>query len=111
MGAGLGAIYCAPTKNDSSFHSGAKADYILKDISFRVDCGQTLAIVGENGAGKSTIVKLLARLYDPDEGSMLLGGRDMRELAPECIRNHMSVLFSARRIRIADRISIIINCS
>ena len=82
-GGGAGAACCAPTETNTPLHSVAKSDYILKNVSFHIDRGQTLAIVGENGAGKSTIVKLLARLYDPDDGSVLLGGRDMRVLSPE----------------------------
>ena len=50
-------------------------------------------IVGSNGAGKSTILKLAVRLYDPDEGEILLGGHDLRTLKLKDIRQAMSVLF------------------
>ena len=49
--------------------------------------------VGENGSGKSTIVKLLLRLYDPQEGSILLDGKDLREWDPKTLRGRIGVLF------------------
>ena len=52
-----------------------------------------LALVGENGAGKTTLVKLLARLYDPDEGRILLDGRDLREYDLEDLRGNVGVIF------------------
>ena len=50
-------------------------------------------IVGSNGAGKSTILKLAVRLYDPDEGEILLGGQNIRNLKLNDVRQAMSVLF------------------
>ncbi|WP_457633707.1 ABC transporter ATP-binding protein [Oceanithermus desulfurans] len=55
---------------------------VLEGVSFRIPAGQTVALVGENGAGKTTVVKLLLRFYDPDEGRITVGGRDLRELDP-----------------------------
>ncbi len=52
----------------------------LKNVSFRVESGQTLAIIGKTGAGKSTILELMGRLYDVDGGSILLDGKDLREM-------------------------------
>jgi ATP-binding cassette subfamily B protein len=52
-----------------------------------------LALVGENGAGKTTLVKLLARLYDPDEGRILLDGRDLRDYDLDDLRANMGVIF------------------
>ena len=52
-----------------------------------------LALVGENGAGKTTLVKLLARLYDPDEGRILLDGRDLRDYDLEDVRANIGVIF------------------
>ncbi|RZS89353.1 ATP-binding cassette subfamily C protein [Motilibacter rhizosphaerae] len=54
---------------------------VLHGISFRVEPGQTVALVGTSGAGKSTIASLVARLYDPDEGAVRIGGVDLRELS------------------------------
>jgi ATP-binding cassette subfamily B protein len=52
-----------------------------------------LALVGENGAGKTTLVKLLARLYDPDEGRILLDGRDLRDYDLQALRSNIGVIF------------------
>ncbi len=51
---------------------------VLKDISFKIAKGQHLAVVGLNGSGKTTMIKLLCRLYDPNEGEILINGRDIR---------------------------------
>lgn len=58
----------------------------LKDISFKVDRGQTLAIIGKTGSGKSTILELIGRLYDIDEGEILIDGRNVQELNLESLR-------------------------
>ena len=65
----------------------------LRDVSFDVAPGTCHAICGENGAGKSTFVKLLLRFYDPDRGSIHLGGVDLRDVAPEVLRERIGVLF------------------
>ncbi len=57
-----------------------KAPEALRDVDLRIDAGETVALVGETGAGKSTVIKLLARFYDPDEGSVRIDGDDLREL-------------------------------
>jgi ATP-binding cassette subfamily B multidrug efflux pump len=61
--------------------------WVLKDISFTVKAGRSLAIVGPTGSGKSTLADLIVRTYDPDRGRVLLDGVDIRELAPEALRN------------------------
>lgn len=73
--------------------SGEDAAWILKDVSFRVPAGAKMALVGENGAGKTTIVKLLARLYDPSEGRVLLDGKDLRDYDLADFRAGVSVVF------------------
>ncbi|MEA2487076.1 MAG: ATP-binding cassette, subfamily bacterial, partial [Actinomycetota bacterium] len=60
---------------------------VLRDVSFHVDAGAHVAIVGETGCGKTTFARLLTRLADPDEGSITLGGIDLREVAPESRRS------------------------
>jgi ATP-binding cassette subfamily B protein len=65
----------------------------LDDVSFTIEPGQTVALVGRNGAGKSTVVKLLGRLYDPDEGQILIDGRDVREYDPVALRREFGVMF------------------
>jgi ATP-binding cassette subfamily B protein len=61
-----------------SFRYPGKLQNAVSDLSFRIELGETVALVGRNGAGKSTIVKLLARLYDPTEGQILVDGHDLR---------------------------------
>ena len=61
--------------------------WVLRDVSFRVSPGQSLALVGHTGAGKSTIVNLLLRFYDPQRGRVLVNGRDVRELPLDVLRS------------------------
>jgi ATP-binding cassette subfamily B protein len=65
----------------------------LAGVSLRVAPGELLALVGDNGAGKTTLVKLLLRLYDPQEGSVRLGGVDLREMEGADLRRRVGVLF------------------
>ncbi|WP_051669684.1 ABC transporter ATP-binding protein [Bryobacter aggregatus] len=66
---------------------------ILNGINFHLAPGERVALVGENGQGKTTIVKLLARLYDPTEGRILLDGVDLREYDPADITRNIAVIF------------------
>jgi len=66
---------------------------ILKGIRFTVDPGKHVAIVGENGAGKSTIIKLLCRLYKPDSGRILVNGYDIQTLDPQVLHKVFAVVF------------------
>lgn len=65
----------------------------LKHISFAIRAGEAVALVGCNGAGKTTMVKLLTRLYDPDEGEILIGGRNIKEYDLEDLRKQVGVIF------------------
>jgi ATP-binding cassette subfamily B protein len=65
---------------------------VLKDISFALKCNMKLAIVGQTGAGKSTIINLLARFYDPNEGRILINGYDIRDIPLASLRGHMSIV-------------------
>jgi ATP-binding cassette subfamily B protein len=67
--------------------------WALRGLQFELRAGEVLALVGENGAGKTTLVKLLARLYDPDEGRILLDGRDLRDYDLEDLRANIGVIF------------------
>ena len=69
-----------------SYPGARDRGWVLQDISFRVDPGSSLAIVGPTGAGKSTLVDLLVRAYDPDRGSILIDGVDIRQLTLEDLR-------------------------
>ncbi|MDM7255095.1 MAG: ABC transporter ATP-binding protein, partial [Paracoccus sp. (in: a-proteobacteria)] len=75
------------------FRYPGAANWAVRGLSFRLNPGETLALVGENGAGKTTLVKLLARLYDPDEGQILLDGRDLRDYDLASLRAAMGVIF------------------
>jgi len=67
--------------------------WALRGLSVELHAGEVLALVGENGAGKTTLVKLLARLYDPDEGRILLDGRDLRDYDLDDLRANIGVIF------------------
>ena len=67
--------------------------WALRHLDFQLHAGEVLALVGENGAGKTTLVKLLARLYDPDEGRILLDGRDLRDYDLDDLRANIGVIF------------------
>lgn len=66
---------------------------VLKDINLKIKKGEKIAIVGENGAGKTTFVKLLLRLYDPQNGAVLYNGIDYRDLYPMSIRGKIGAVF------------------
>ena len=65
---------------------------MLKDISFKVEPGQMIGVVGATGAGKSTLAQLIPRLFDPQEGSVKIGGRDLRELSQGTLRKNVSIV-------------------
>ncbi|WP_220475104.1 ABC transporter ATP-binding protein [Paracoccus sp. JM45] len=75
------------------FRYPGRDDWAIRGMSFDLKAGETVALVGENGAGKTTIVKLLARLYDPDEGRILLDGRDLRDYDLDELRGTVGVIF------------------
>ena len=67
-------------------------DWVLKDISFRVQPGQTIAFVGATGAGKTSIINLLSRFYDIQEGSICIDGRDLREYDLSLLRRQIGIV-------------------
>jgi ATP-binding cassette subfamily B protein len=69
------------------------ADAVLRDLELHVDAGTSVAIVGTTGSGKSTIARLLLRFYDPDHGSITLGGVDLRDLRLADLRSAVGVVF------------------
>src|SRR5258708_11280517 len=66
---------------------------VLSGVSFKLSPGERIALVGENGQGKTTIVKLLTRLYDPSGGQILLDGVDLREYDQEDLWREIGVIF------------------
>ena len=65
---------------------------VLKDVSFTVEPGQSIALVGPTGAGKSTIVNLLSRFYDVQKGSIRIDGKDISEVTLGSLRSHMGIM-------------------
>jgi ATP-binding cassette, subfamily B, bacterial len=66
---------------------------VLKNFSLTLSPGERIALIGENGQGKTTVVKLITRLYDPTEGQILLDGIDLREYSLEDLHSHIGVIF------------------
>ena len=78
---------------DVGFQYPGTERWAVRHLSFTLHAGETLALVGENGAGKTTVVKLLARLYEPTEGRILLDGHDLREYDLDGLRANVGVIF------------------
>lgn len=70
-----------------------KEETVIRNLSFRLEGGKTYALVGHNGAGKSTIIKLLMRFYDPDEGEIFLNGINIKEYDLQKYRNFFASAF------------------
>ena len=64
----------------------------LEGVSFELQAGETMGLVGASGAGKSTVVWLVLRFFDPQQGRILLDGRDLRDLPLELLRRHIAVV-------------------
>ena len=78
--------YNAPSDGSGS------PEWVLKDISFHVNPGETVALVGHTGAGKTSITSLLSRFYEPQKGEISVDGIDIRQLMPEDLRKHIAVV-------------------
>lgn len=78
---------------DVSFHYPGSSRPLLAGIDLEIRPGEVIALVGANGAGKTTIVKLLCRLYDPDEGAVTVDGIDLRDVDPNEYRQRIGVVF------------------
>jgi ATP-binding cassette subfamily B protein len=77
------AVALGPMSNDS---------YILKDVSFVAEPGQTIAIMGQTGSGKSTIINLIPRFYDATKGRVTVDGHDVRDLTIESLRDQIGIV-------------------
>lgn len=92
-----------------TFYYPGSSSPALRDISFSLKMGQTLGIIGGTGSGKSTIVKLLARLYEPSEGRILFKGVDLNKLDPEILHAQTGFAFQKAQLfsgTIADNIKL-----
>ena len=69
-----------------------KKDYVLKNISFEAKQGQTVALVGHTGSGKSSIINLLFRFYDPQKGSITIDGQEVTGIPKQWLRHHMGIV-------------------
>jgi ATP-binding cassette subfamily B protein len=91
-----GAIELPPVKGHIRFENVSfrylEESPVLSDVSFEVMPGQTLALVGPTGVGKTTIIQLMARFYDPEAGRITIDGRDLRDLTQNSLRNQISMV-------------------
>jgi ABC-type multidrug transport system fused ATPase/permease subunit len=90
----LGRIHGGVRFDDVSFRYGSDDDgaWALRDIDLDIPPGQTVALVGETGAGKSTFAKLVSRFYDPTGGSVLVDGHDLRSVDSHSLRSQMGIV-------------------
>ena len=89
----LGALRGEVELRDVSFaYPTRKNVLVASHVNLRLDPGEVVAVVGPSGAGKSTLAALIARLYDPDSGTVLLDGRDLRELDPQWLRRQIGAV-------------------
>jgi ATP-binding cassette subfamily B protein len=84
-GAGSGAERLEQDGDEAGLPRSQAREYALTDISFRVEPGQLVALVGPSGAGKTTLTYLIPRLYDPSEGSIYIDGHDLRDVSLESL--------------------------
>lgn len=74
-----------------SYHEGAK-EWVLKDINLNIHSGETIGIIGGTGSSKTSLVNLISRIYDVSEGSVFVGGKDVRSYDLETLRNEVAVV-------------------
>jgi ATP-binding cassette subfamily B protein len=73
------------------YHHGAEK-YVLHDLHFQIQSGETIGIIGGTGSGKTSLVSLISRLYDVSEGTVLVGGKNVKEYDLEVLRNEVAVV-------------------
>ncbi|RCW44957.1 ABC transporter ATP-binding protein [Paenibacillus prosopidis] len=84
--------YKGDVKFDDVSFAYKKDEYVLKHISFHARQGETVALVGHTGSGKSSILNLLFRFYDSNEGRIIVDGTDVREIPKQLLRQHMGIV-------------------
>ncbi|MBN1247019.1 MAG: ABC transporter ATP-binding protein [Anaerolineae bacterium] len=82
----------APSAQDASLDGVPDDGWALQDISFTLPPGHVLGLLGRTGSGKTTVTRLLFRLYDPDEGRILLGGTDLRNMPLDALRRRIGLV-------------------
>lgn len=91
-----GAVPIGAVKGDLSFEhvdfSYEEKTKVLREINLQIKSGETVALVGPTGVGKTTFVHLITRFYDPDSGRILLDGKDLREITLKSLRDHISIV-------------------
>ena len=88
--ADLPAISGAISLRDVTF--GYLEEPVLRDVNLEIRAGETVALVGPTGAGKSTLAKLIARFYDPDHGAVMIDGHDLREVTQRSLRAQLGIV-------------------
>ena len=92
---------------DVSFRYGGGEDDVLRDVSFEIQPGQSVALIGSTGSGKSSIVNLIPRFYEPTNGRILIDGRDIRDVTLDSLRHQVAVVLQDVRLvrgTVADNI-------
>lgn len=90
------AVDLPPRKGEVTFENVSFSyddkNPVLKNVSFTIKPGETIALVGETGAGKTTIINLIARFYDPQEGRVLIDGHDIKKVTLKSLRKQMGIM-------------------
>jgi len=81
-----------PAERSSAIEKGPEPDWVLRDVSFTIEPGETVAIVGHTGAGKTTLISLLLRFYDVQRGAIRIDGVDIKEMALADLRRRFGVV-------------------
>ena len=81
-----------------TYKKGGSGEMVLDDVDLHIHCGETIGILGSTGSSKSTLVSLISRLYDATEGTVRVGGRDVREYDLTALRNQVAVVLQKNQL-------------